>query len=235
MLFALIFRGDIDLILPYWHLWYLLALSLWCLIGAGFNCLPKKLAITAIALTFALGCAVGFADGIDRTLSLSRVIVFLPYFLIGIMMPKARKEKGRIRRGSLFLISGLALYFIFKSVIPVFFMNQAEPYGDLGFRGVMLRCICYAIGILIILGIYYLSPNKRLPITKIGADTLMIYILHGPIVGWIRRFSDNASYIAVSFILSAVIIYILHRIFIFSGKLYAVREKGEGAHDGTVS
>ena len=235
IMFALIFRGDINLILPYWHLWYLLALSFWCLFGAGFNRLSRPYAVTVLIVSFVLGCTAGFVSGIDRNLSLSRVIVFLPYFLIGIMMPKNIKEHTRRKYGSVFLISGVVLYLIFKNKIPVFFMCQAEPFGKLGFNGVMLRLICYAIGILITLGIYYISPNKHLAISKIGTDTLMIYILHGPIVEWIRGYSDNGLYIALSFIISAIIIYLLHRIFAFSGNIYTIRErKGERIRDGTV-
>ncbi len=233
--FTAVYLGKIDLILPYWHIWYLLALSFWCLVGAVFNRLSKPFAVTVLITAFALGCTVGLIGGIDRTLSLSRTIVFLPYFLIGIMMPKSIKEQGRIKYGTAFLSSGLGLYFVFKNTIPVFFMYHAVPFGKLGFKGVILRAICYAVGILITLGIYYLAPNKRLPITKIGADTLMIYILHGPIVEWLRGYSDNGLYIICSFIMSAAIIYLLHRIFIFGGTLYAVRErKGERIRDGTV-
>lgn len=239
--FTAVYLDKIDLITPYWHIWYLLALSYWCLIGAGYNYLSSRfrrniISVSILIITFTVGITVGFVNGIDRTLSLSRGIVLLPYFLIGIMMPKTVKEQGRIKRGSVLLFSGLALYFIFKNTIPIFFMYHAVPFGKLGVKGVILRAFCYLIGILITLGIYYLSPNKRLPITKIGADTLMIYILHGPIVEWLRGYSGNSLYVPVSFIMSAVMIYLLHRIFIFSGKLYAVRErKGEGIRDGTVS
>ncbi len=239
--FTAVYLGKIDLITPYWHIWYLLALSYWCLIGAGYNYLSllfkgkRILSASALVITFTVGITVGLVNGIDRTLSLSRGIVFLPYFLIGVMMSKKVKEQGRIKRGSVFLFSGLALYLIFKNTIPVFFMYHATPFGNHGANGVILRVLCYLIGILITLGIYYLSPNKRLPITKIGADTLMIYILHGPIVEWLRRYSENSLYVPVSFVMSAVMIYLLHRIFIFSGKLYAVRErKGGRIRDGTV-
>ncbi|MBQ8255049.1 MAG: hypothetical protein IJY94_06070 [Clostridia bacterium] len=239
--FTSVYLGKIDLITPYWHICYLLALSFWCLIGAGYNYLSsflkgkRILSASLLVITFTVGITVGLVNGIDRTLSLSRSIVFLPYFLIGIMMPKNLKEQGRIKRGGAFLASGLALYFILKNAIPVFFMYHATPFGKLGIKGVILRVLCYAIGVLITLGIYYLSPNKRLPITKIGADTLMVYILHGPIVEWLRGYSENSLYVPLSFVMSAVMIYLLHRIFIFSGKLYAVRErKGGRIRDGTV-
>ncbi len=240
--FTAVYLGKIDLITPYWHIWYLLALSYWCLIGAGYNYLSSFfkrkniISVSVLIITLIAGITAGLVNGIDRTLSLSRGIVLLPYFLIGIMMPKNLKEQGRIKRGSVFLVSGLVLYFVFKDTIPISFMYHATPFGELGVKGAILRALCYVIGILITLGIYYLSPNKRLTITKIGADTLMIYILHGPIVEWLRRYSENSLYVPVSFIMSAVMIYLLHRIFIFSGKLYAVRErKGERIRDGTVS
>ncbi len=233
--FAVIFRGDIDIFLPYWHIWYLLSLSCWCIVGAGCNHLSKPFAATVLTTAFALGCTVGLVGGIDRTLSLSRTVVFLPYFLIGVMMPKTVKEQSRIKRGSAFLASGLVLYFIFKDTIPIFFMYHATPFGKLGVKGVILRALCYLIGVLITLGIYYLSPNKRLPITKIGADTLMIYILHGPIVERLREYSDNSLYVYAAPVMSAAIIYLLHRIFIFGGTLYSVRErKGGRIRDGTV-
>lgn len=73
---------------PYFHLWYLLALTFYYLLIPFFNVSNKK-RIGIIIAAFVLSLVVGFESTIGYYFSLSRFMVFLPYFLCGYYSSKS--------------------------------------------------------------------------------------------------------------------------------------------------
>lgn len=67
---------------PYIHLWYLLALTFYYLLILFFD-ISNKNRIGIIVVAFVLSLLVGFESTIGYYFSLSRFMVFLPYFLCG--------------------------------------------------------------------------------------------------------------------------------------------------------
>lgn len=230
------------LLKPYWHLWYLLSLTLWSLIGAGYYAVAgrlewpgkKQMKLVIMVMTAVIGCMAGGIYEIDYTLSMSRTLVFLPYFVAGVFCPK-EIEWSRYRKVSIgiFILSVL-LYGIIRGEIQADFLYQAHSYGETGFaKGCILRIMCYLIGCCWALLLITCMPRNRFAFTKIGTDTLMIYIFHAPLVMMFWKLTDYGMlYIIYTPIAAVAIIYFIYEIFRWNGELFMVKGKGINRNGG---
>ena len=160
---------------PWWVLWYLLSTCFW--LGASALLLKWKGGKWLILLlALALGCLSGNANRIGRAFSLSRTIVFFPWFWLGVSLTP-RIPWHRLRLPGLLALIGVI---VSRPVMPAAVLYQAGPCDPL------LRLRCYALAAA--LGLFILSwcPARRFPWTRAGADTMPAYLLHGPAVALLR-------------------------------------------------
>lgn len=69
-----------DVILPYWHLWYLYAMLFWLVSFFFIDIIKKKMPrILIVGISFMIALASGFIEFFDRFV-LTRVITFYPFF-----------------------------------------------------------------------------------------------------------------------------------------------------------
>lgn len=233
---ALFSEGEYSVLVPVWHLWYLLSLG--CMAAVGllwYRCIrrfPKadKKPVKAGVLIFSvfLGCMAGNISCIGRFLSLSRTIVFLPYFLGGLFCPDHiswRKYRGI---GAAMLADFVLLYFILGRCIPTDFLYQAAPYDSgMPAEGALCRLLCYFMACS--LGLFLLSfiVQRRVWFSRIGADTLAVYLLHAPIVRMLDKIEMTTElFICVSPFVAFYIIFFLHKAFLWTGQMYAIRMTG---------
>ena len=156
---------------PWWVLWYLLSLSGWLAASALFlrwGC--GKWLVLAAAV--AAGCLAGQVGWIGRPFSLSRSIVFFPYFWLGVCLePGIRWERFRV--------PGLLALLLRPDVgaVTLYQAGACDP---------VVRLECY--GFALALGLLVLSwcPRRRFPWTRAGADTMAAYLLHGPVAAALR-------------------------------------------------
>lgn len=154
---------------PWWVLWYLLSLCFWLVASALLLGLRRWGRWVALVLAVVLGCLVGRVQWIGREWSLSRTIVFFPYFWLGVLLPP-EVPWHRFRAVS------LGALLLMQSELPVTVLYHAGPCDP------WVRLGCY--GSALALGLLVLSwcPRGRFPWTRAGADTLPAYLLHGPLV-----------------------------------------------------
>lgn len=175
---------------PYWILWYLLALIAYWAVSPYLlsSSLRKQAALLAASLCLAL--LAGLDDSVGRVLSLSRILVFFPFFLLGCMLnPRREALQDRLRglgaiRWALFA-AGLAL-------LPLLMLRwgkTATPwmlYGSFSYAerayGPGIRLLQYAaaglwIGWLLVL---QSLADFRIPgVSCLGRNTLWVFLLHG--------------------------------------------------------
>lgn len=214
---------------PYWYLWYLLSLSCWALICLVLELFEKNLQgilkkIILLIVSIGIACAVGNVDEIDRTFSLSRTIVFLPYVLMGKYFPLETEIK-KFRMAGIFAGGiSIALTIGLANRIPISFLYQADSYKVSGVEnGNMLRLMCFFVGAGLGMFILMFIPQKRLPISKVGTNTLWIYILHAPLVLLFQRvkFWEN-GFIYVALLMAVNIVLLLYKGFQWREKLYRI-------------
>ena len=175
---------------PFWHLWYLLSLSLWLLSVP----LLKRWRWQVLVLSVAAGSLAGLVPWIGRSWSLSRTIVFFPYFWLGFMLP-ADIPWHRFRIPGLIALGIVLASNPQLSAVTLYHAAPCDPWGR-------LQCYAYAF----LLGLFLLSwcPRRRFPWTRAGADTLPAYLLHAPIVAALRPVPHPV-------LATAALLYIIHK------------------------
>ncbi|MCD7919542.1 MAG: hypothetical protein LUG45_05615 [Clostridiales bacterium] len=194
LLFYLLIQGGFALLdksqtlaVPYWHLWYLLSLCWWSLLCGGCALLLENRSQYWRGILLAASIAVSLGCGLlpmGRELSLSRMVVFFPYVLLGMLCPVGLRDgPGRRMRWRLLAVSllGVLPACIVLREVPYTFLYQAEGYRYYRMapaEGMLLRLLCFAaavsLGALVLASI----PARRFPFTKLGGDTLPPYLLH---------------------------------------------------------
>ena len=187
---------------PYWLLWFLLALIFYNMLLPMLPAKNKKLSLPAgiiIGVSIAAALIAGYDKSLGYYMTLSRTVVFFPFFLIGYYDPAIRgliKIKDRAE----FIISMMAI-----SVILIFFGSRfvidndvsshllygSYSYEDCG-GSALVRIIIFAAAIGWIILFNYVIPNVRIPlITACGSNTMAAYLCHGFIV---KLFMKNNVY-----------------------------------------
>ncbi|GAA0605728.1 acyltransferase family protein [Virgibacillus siamensis] len=166
---------------PQWSLWFMFSLFSWHILLVGFKKLP---AAAGIITTIVIGLVAGYFGDIGHTFSLSRTIVFFPFFLMGYWMTKDQvmvlKRKGlQITAVAVLVGTAAAIY-----IAPEFnsgWLLASKSYGDLGLPefGGLARLLVYGTSAAMSFSILALIPQSHSKATKLGARTLYVYLLHG--------------------------------------------------------
>lgn len=129
-------------------------------------------------LALFIGSVAGYINIIGREFSLSRTIVFFPYFWLGAICDSRVNWKKFRTAGLVALLIGIMIVYFIGDKLQVTFLYHADPYSNME-NGSYLRLLCYFIGFL--LGFFLLTwtLDKRFPFTKAGANTMPAYIAHG--------------------------------------------------------
>lgn len=201
---------------PFWGLWYLLALFLW-------KFLLKDIIRIRFVLPFSFLLALfsGFSREFSEYLALSRVVCFLPFFLLGYYCSKEHIEK--IRQIPKFISVGiLAAGFSIASIIVRYNLFKKEilylrkPYPqEAEIKGLLLRLFIYVLAIILTIAVINLVSKKKSFFTTIGASTMTIYIMHVYTIPALEKFhilkGHSYYYLIYSIIMTALISYVYSR------------------------
>ena len=215
----IVFRSlTINLFLPNYVYWYLLSLFFWKLL------LKKIIQIRFVFLfSILLSLYCGFFDDVSRYLSISRTLVFLPYFLAGYFFKEETisdiKKKSKFFGIILFSLALSVVLIIFKNdLIPFEILKGADSYKDLHlslFIGFLSRIVLLIIGLAFIISFINLISEKEFKLTYIGKRTLVIYLLHPFFIPIVKKIDlilefDNQYYgIIICLLITASITMLL--------------------------
>ena len=145
--------------------------------------LGKVRFMVPISIIFALGA--GTRPEFTTYLSTSRIVVFFPFFVAGYLWKSdytkiVRKFKGK---WVLVPISGLLLYgipnFMIANEMPVDILRGNHSYQVSGMddvTGMLIRLLMYLVSFVLVLTFLALMPDRKLPITFVGRNTMGIYL-----------------------------------------------------------
>lgn len=178
-LYCLAFAGKVQMHTPYWILWYMFCLAVWCL----SLCVIKKRLPVWICVAFAVALVTGYIDAVGSRFSLSRMICFYPFFLLGVYCRTrgigVKKLRGEKRLGTALLVFGVVLTFILMSHVKTNWLYHSMPYSHTGCTP-LLRGAILGVALLWCGGILLLTTEKNIPLVSAwGRYSICIYLLHG--------------------------------------------------------
>lgn len=196
--------------------WYLLAMSVWFC----FTYILKDIKpVFVIVFSVFIGIIVGYYKlvSVKDLFSLSRILVFFPYFIVGYYFKQNHLIKilkcSWLKWVSLISITTLfIIILLYGQDIYSFrgFLTGRNSYLSLDrpLNGGFYRLMFYGVSTIISLAIIYITPKGKLFITKFGTRTLQIYFIH-PLVLTIYHHYKLNDYIIKIFPNSWKIIYLL--------------------------
>lgn len=183
---------------PYWALWYIFSLICWLLLLPLFDVSGAVKKIFVLLLAVAVALFAGFDKHIGYMFSLSRTIVYLPYFLAGYYVDfryNRRVLAAIVKRWYVLVPSLLVAVLSVMYVLNCYDkLDLRLYYGAVGYdlegMTVMWRLAGYVAAASYMVLIFRFMPYKRLPVlTVLGKRSLNIFLLH--------IFAVKAVYIAL--------------------------------------
>ncbi len=171
-----------DLVDPPWLMWFLAALLIWRLTAPVWQGMKGALAVAvAISLVGGLSTADEFA--------LSRVMGFLPFFVLGIKLRREHFDRLHTRpiqaaSVAAFLTATVICWLVVPHV-TVEWIYWRSSYSELGVgfvEGALIRLGLMVVALTLITAFLALTPRRALPFSRLGSATMYAYLLHGFVI-----------------------------------------------------
>ncbi|MFD7164734.1 acyltransferase family protein [Streptomyces violascens] len=168
---------------PVYLCWFLIALFLWRLTAPLWSVLRYPVA-TAVVVSLAAGTVE-----MSQDLALPRVLMFLPWFVVGLRMrPEhfARLRTTTARRCALAAFAAaLCLARVLSPVPSDDWLSMTSDYSALHSTlpdYLLARLVLFAISAVLVAAFFSLVPGRRMWVTSLGAFTLYPFLLHGLLI-----------------------------------------------------
>ncbi|MBW5424036.1 acyltransferase family protein, partial [Streptomyces sp. BG9H] len=171
----------ISLLDPWYLTWFLVALFVWRLTVPLWKIvrwpLPLALAIAMLAV---------ISPDIGDDLDLQRVLQFLPFFVLGLLMKPehfqlVRRREVRILSVPLFGAAVLLAYWAAPRMTSVWFYRRdsAQELGVPWWVGIVMTLALFGCSVVLTACFFAWVPRRKMWFTILGAGTLYGYLLHG--------------------------------------------------------
>ena len=166
-------------------MWYLLALFFYRL---TIEATGKFRLVVIWSIVFAL--LAGFRPEFSTYLSVSRIVVFFPFFAAGYLWRSSDTQYIRRFTGKLafLLIGGVLLFsvphYMILNKLPIDLFRGNHSYQMSGITnetGLILRLLMYIVSFVVIMMLFSLVPQIKL-LGFLGRNTMSVFFLHYPIL-----------------------------------------------------
>lgn len=199
IVFQLLYRSQgewrsVDWYTPYWILWYLFSLMCWrTFVFFAHSFLVRHKAVCFFVAVL-IACTSGFLL-LGYPLSLSRTVVFFPFFLAGFY--SRFDTLHHIRKMPLWPFLGIACCYLLllrnSNIDILLIVKAAKPFSESGFGCMMafgLRMAHLVTAAMLCICFVRIAPSlERFPALRlIGANSLFFYLFHGFFVVLFKHF-----------------------------------------------
>ncbi|WP_377887789.1 acyltransferase family protein [Alkalihalobacillus sp. R86527] len=196
---------QIEFLTPRWAMWFLLCIAAYKLLSPFI--LKSKTSVL-LSVSIVAGLLVGYFD-IERFLSLDRLFVFLPFFVLGVVMGRSEKP---IRLPYMKWVAPVVLGGLFL----LFYLYKIEGLTDLLYgtyvyesnMGLLVRLGYYVGTVFVMFMFFSIIPKTPIVITPIGSRTFAIYLFHGFIIKWFLE-QQSAEVISTLWGIPFIVIFTL--------------------------
>lgn len=210
----------VTFIVPYWIMWYMFSLIIWQILLPYFIKLNHPIFLAMIVSLLA-----GMDPGVGYTLSLSRTIVFFPYFIMGYYFNIDIINKYTSLKFKCAACSIIA-FFIIILVFNTKLIDFRWFYGSFSYKqlnspytySIIFRSLIYILAISLSFCILILIPKSKTVFSGIGSRTVNIYLLHGFVVKLLVKYKFY-NLIDMHFKAIILILFALLLCFILGSKL----------------
>ncbi|MGW0551649.1 acyltransferase family protein [Streptomyces altiplanensis] len=175
---------SISLLDPWYLTWFLIALFVWRLTTPIWRSLRHPL---PVALTIAVLASV--TPGIGDDLNLQRVLQFLPFFVLGLLLKPEHFMMVRRREARLLavpvVLSTLAFAYWAAPRLELgwfYHSSAAQDRGAPWWTGIVMTFALFGCSLLLTACFLSWVPGRTMWFTVLGAGTLGGYLLHGFLV-----------------------------------------------------
>ena len=182
---------------PYWLLWYLMASIFYYLLIPMLQQKRTGERVAVLAGVTVLSLMAGLDETIGYYLSLSRFFCYLPFFVAGYYAgnepqlqskPMQRSTKLAVLAVCLLLVILAERYILSEAAL----FRRNVLYGSYGYEKenyswverMLLHCTGFGWIVLLML----MVPNRKIPVvTRLGSNTLPIFLFHGFVLRMIGK------------------------------------------------
>lgn len=193
VIYTIINGGKFSIYQSQMGLWYIQVLIIYNLL---LPVLTRIKPVICIIMCFLLGLIIGIDNTAGHVASLSRALVFLPFYMIGFytteeLLKKLFKKRYIIIGILGLLATGTLLYFNMDKLPQLLNMSSGKAsYQTMKMGivdGVIWRTAWYLVATLMIIFLISITPRMKIKGCKIGNRTLQIFLLHIIICIILRR------------------------------------------------
>jgi len=176
---------------PYWLMWYLLTIIIYYLLLPCIRADSIMHKLPVVILSIAISLLAGFDSTIGYYMSLSRTLVFLPFFVLGNYIGQDKIHSVILGKwyGKAMVLLGVILssYYIITAKITPAMLYGAYSYEKAEF-GLAGRAILLLVAMIWIIALFQFVPNIKLPVfSNLGKGTFSVFLIHGFIQRWLRK------------------------------------------------
>ena len=176
---------------PYWILWYFFTVICYYLLLPVIKTSKPKTALIVLGVCVVLAIGAGFDKSIGRVFSLSRTIVFFPFFAAGyyfknifqnekVIENREKAKKIAVCISTFVVVFGSTLAVVLK--VPKKILYGSYSYSAAQ-SNAFIRTLLFIVAAAWIVVLLYAIPNKRIPlVSSLGKSTLPVFLLHGFVV-----------------------------------------------------
>ncbi|KOG42626.1 hypothetical protein AQJ84_32165 [Streptomyces resistomycificus] len=171
----------ISLLNPLYLTWFLAALFVWRLTAPLWRVVRWPLPIA-----FALAVPAMISPSIGNDLALQRILQFLPFFVLGLLLEPehfelVRRREVRLLAVPVFVCAAAVAYWAVPRRSGAWFFRRdaADELGAPDWYGPVMAVAFFGCALLLTACFLAWVPRRRMWFTALGAGTLYAYLLHG--------------------------------------------------------